>query len=58
MTLAQLIALLPTVIEGVDDVVKLLEGIRAAAAAKGLADENALLDAAIADAHARHAREA
>jgi len=57
MSLAAIIAALPAVLQTEAEVLRLLSAIREAAKAKGLAEENALLDTAIADAVARLERE-
>ncbi len=57
MTLAAILAALPAILQTEENVLTLLSAIRSAAAAKGLAEQNALLDEAIADAILRLARE-
>ena len=57
ITLAAIIAALPALLQTEQEVLRLLSAIREAAKANGVAEENALLDTAIADAVARLLRE-
>ena len=57
MTLAMILAALPTLVETADDLLAVLQKLRDIAALRGLDAENAALDAALADAAARKQRE-